>query len=285
MCAKKNGNYVRYRIPKKNGGTREIFHPSKELKVMQYWLVKNIFSLFPVSKYSSAYGKGCSVKKNAVCHQEGKYILHTDIKNFFPSIDRKMLEQFFKKNHEIVKSLNLSESDINLIFDIVLYRGRTLAIGSVSAPVIANMLMYDFDNALFRQLSSKMDCQYTRYADDIVISSKTYIDPQIIEETNNLLISYGFEMNRDKTYFMSRKGKRQVTGVVIDNNESRLTIGNKRYKEFERMIYRYLVKEEGNLSYIKGYLAYIKDINEEQYMNIENIYKRYDKDNVLFRVD
>lgn len=54
-CAKRNNLYARYYIKKKNGGRREILQPSKELKALQYWLIRNIFNQFPISPYSAAY--------------------------------------------------------------------------------------------------------------------------------------------------------------------------------------------------------------------------------------
>ena len=46
FCSKRNNLYAKYYIPKKNGGKREILQPSKELKVLQRWLVRNIFSYY-----------------------------------------------------------------------------------------------------------------------------------------------------------------------------------------------------------------------------------------------
>ena len=53
--ARRNDLYAKYRVKKKNGGTREIYHPSKELKVLQRWLAKNVFEAFPISDNSVAY--------------------------------------------------------------------------------------------------------------------------------------------------------------------------------------------------------------------------------------
>ena len=81
---------------------------------------------------------------------------------------------------------------------------------------------------------------------------------------------------------MGKNGKRQVTGIVLDNNRNALTIGNKKYKKFQRMLYDYLVKGHGDLGYIKGYLAYIQEVSRQQYDQLAEIYKRYDMENVLF---
>ena len=282
IIASRTNLYAKYYIPKKNGRYRLILQPSKELKVLQHWLLRNIFAYFPVSEYSSAYSKGNSVRKNAAVHKEGRYLLHTDITNFFPTISRTMLKQYFRSNESLTRKLGMADEDIELILDICLYRGENLVVGSVASPQIANMLMYAFDLELKQMLDGFGSFRYTRYADDIVISSMSFIDEQVLKQTEQLMIKYGFKMNHEKTYYMGKNGKRQVTGIVLDNNRNALTIGNKKYKKFQRMLYDYLVKGHGDLGYIKGYLAYIQEVSRQQYDQLAEIYKRYDMENVLF---
>ena len=282
IIASRTNLYAKYYIPKKNGRYRLILQPSKELKVLQRWLLRNIFAYFPVSEYSSAYSKGNSVRKNAAVHKEGRYLLHTDITNFFPTISRTMLKQYFQSNESLTRKLGMADEDIELILDICLYRGENLVVGSVASPQIANMLMYAFDLELKQMLDGFGSFRYTRYADDIVISSMSFIDEQVLKQTEQLMIKYGFKMNHEKTYYMGKNGKRQVTGIVLDNNRNALTIGNKKYKKFQRMLYDYLVKGHGDLGYIKGYLAYIQEVSRQQYDQLAEIYKRYDMENVLF---
>lgn len=281
FCSKRNDLYAQYFIPKKNGKSRKILQPSKELKVLQYWLSKNIFNIFPISKYSMAYQKGCSVKKNAFCHKDCKYVLHTDIVHFFESITRETMNGFFERNKEIVNKLQLSAEEIKLIMDLVLYKGNNLVVGSVASPVISNCVMYEFDIRLGELLENKK-MKYTRYADDIVISSNQFIDDSIIVDITHLLKEYGFEMNIGKTYFMSKHKRREITGVVIDNNDNSLSIGRKKYMGLKREIYEYLVKNRGDVGRIKGMLSYLKDINADKYKALEKTYVKYDKKNELF---
>lgn len=281
FCSKRNDLYAQYYIPKKNGKLRKILQPSKELKVLQYWLGKNIFKFFPISKYSTAYQKGCSVKKNADYHKECNYVLHTDIVHFFESITRETMTCFFQKNRIIVDELQLSSEEIDLIMDLVLYKGNNLVVGSVASPIISNCVMYEFDIKMSKLLESKK-MNYTRYADDIVISSNQFIDVSIIEDIDYLLKEYGFKRNTGKTYFMSKHKKREITGVVIDNNNNSLSIGTKKYSRLKQDIYNYLVKNKGSVSEIKGMLSYLKDINIDRYKALEKIYIKYDKKNELF---
>lgn len=281
FCSKRNDLYAQYYIPKKNGKKRKILQPSKELKVLQYWLGKNIFNNFPISKYSMAYQKGCSVRKNADYHKDSKYVLHTDIVNFFESITRETISSFFHKNKDIIDKFQLSPEEIKLIMDLVLYKGNNLVVGSVASPVISNCVMYEFDIRLGELLENKK-MNYTRYADDIIVSSNQFIDDSIIDDIAHLLEEYGFKINTGKTYFMSKHKKREITGVVIDNNDNSLSIGRKNYLKLKREIYDYLVKNKGNGGQIKGMLSYLRDINSNKYKALEKTYVKYDKKNELF---
>ena len=279
--AKRNDLYKKFYIPH-NTKKRKILQPTKELKVVQYWMCKKFFCDFPKSEFSRAYDKGCSIQKNAKVHANNNYILHMDIKNFFPSIDREMVKKLFDNNQDIVRKWELDERDIDFILNIVLYRGNNLVIGSVASPLISNLVMLDFDNKIYSILKKEGDFTYTRYADDIVVSSQHFIPSKLITDIETVIKEYGFYPNKNKTYFMNKSSRRQVTGVVIDNNTNCVTIGTSRYKEIKSYLYKFLVKKEGNINQLQGYLAFVRDVNEKQYEQLKNIYSRYDKNKQLF---
>lgn len=273
----KKSNYYKKIIITGKGKKREIYVPCKELKTVQYWLVHHVFNKCKTSQYCAAYKQGMSIKKNAKKHSKNNYILHMDIKDFFPSIDFKKLLPVLVKN-----DINLSKSDLKTIRHYALYNSRYLVIGSVCAPVIANIIMYEFDNELGSILKNKGNLTYTRYSDDIIISSKEYINSDLVVLIEDLLKKYGFEVNKKKTYFMSKNMKRNVTGISIDNNTNKLSIGTKNYRRIKKQLYEYLVKDQGDKKYIIGYLSYIRDVNVKQYNQLANIYKKYDKKGKIF---
>lgn len=279
--AGRNNLYKKYYIPK-NKGKRLIMQPSRELKVIQYWIVKNIFEFFPISDYSSAYERGCSIQRNARMHSKSKYILHMDIKDFFVSINCDMVNNLFVKNPNVTKELQLSQKDIDYILNIVLYEGKSLVIGSVASPVISNLVMYSFDNELKAELDKKRKYIYTRYADDIVISSEEYIPKNVISMVTEMMKKYGFIPNKGKIFFMNKSTRRQVTGIIIDNNTGNITIGTSRYKKIKSQIYNFLVKNKGDIEQIRGFLTFVESTNKEQYNQLKKIYLRYDKENKLF---
>jgi len=79
--------YKVYQIPKRSGaGLRTIAQPAKEIKKLQYWVIKNIFPSFPIHQAACAYLKGKNIFQNADAHSSKPYLLKLDFKDFFPSI-------------------------------------------------------------------------------------------------------------------------------------------------------------------------------------------------------
>src|SRR5262245_18561054 len=78
--------YKEYQIPKRTGGLRTIHHASKELKLFQRWLLRNVIEKFPVHYSATAYRKGFGIVRNAERHVRSKYLLRVDLANFFPSL-------------------------------------------------------------------------------------------------------------------------------------------------------------------------------------------------------
>ncbi|MBO5746187.1 MAG: retron St85 family RNA-directed DNA polymerase [Clostridia bacterium] len=271
--------YKDFIIPKKNGGFRRISQPSAELKTLQYWITKNILCKIPISKAACAYKKGDSIKKHALLHCKSRHILHTDIKDFFESVDSSKLIKILEKNHSVFEDINLDyNSSIDDIRKIC-FRKNKLCIGSVSSPIISNIVMYDFDNALTGYCKEN-GLIYSRYADDIYVSSDKFINHDILEFISNELNKCGLSINRSKTRFYSSKYKRSVTGIVI-TNDSHISVGTKRRTMIKNMIYNKLVNSEGDSNEILGYLSFLKDIEPDTYQRYLIKYSKFCTTDVL----
>ena len=79
--------YKIYSVPKrKNDGFRVIHHPSAELKLIQRWLIENVFSHFPVHDSVYSYRHGIGIQDLARIHKKNNYLLRIDFTDYFPSI-------------------------------------------------------------------------------------------------------------------------------------------------------------------------------------------------------
>ena len=272
-----NRNYKIYNIKKKNGGERRICHPSKQLKMLQYWIVNNVLPYFPVSTSSTAYEKKCSAVTNARMHSSNNFIFHSDICNFFESITSNHLLQIFDKHLPSEYEL----ADKRILCDIVLWKG-ILPVGSVTSPRLANAVMYNFDERISARLHQAYNAMYTRYADDIVVSSKDYIPIEIINIFDMELERDGFSQNHKKIYFCSKSSKRQITGIVIDNNRGETTLGSQKLNELKGKIYKYNQYKIGDKDKLCGELSYLNSINHRQYQMMKRKYSLSDPSLTLF---
>lgn len=271
--------YKDFTIPKSNGGIRHISQPSPELKTLQYWVLENILSNLPVSSSAYAYKKGDSIKKHALLHSKSRFILHTDISDFFETINSSKLISILNNKRNIFKQLDLDYDESVEYIKKICFRKDKLCIGAVSSPAISNIIMYSFDNVLAKYCD-KRGYKYSRYADDIYISSNEYIDAKILVYIDKELSKRGFTINKSKTRFFSPKYKRCVTGIVL-TNDSNISIGTKRRILIKKMIYNKLVNGIGDSNVILGYLSFLKDVEPNTYEKLIIKYSKYCNSDVL----
>ncbi|ASF38510.1 RNA-directed DNA polymerase [Halobacillus halophilus] len=256
--------YRIYYIRKRNGGQRKIYHPSPVLKTLQYWLVNNVFNEFNVSIYATGYIKGKSIKDNAEAHKDSNFILNMDIENFFESINKKHVNELVNANGEY------SSLDIYHLNKICFY-GDFLPVGSVCSPHISNCIMYKFDNEVVEKLPNNF--RYTRYADDITVSSSSYINDNVQVILEELLEKYEFRVNHNKTRYMSKKQSQMITGLNV--NDGKVTIGTDIKKQLKKDLYNNLTKGTGDSEVILGKLNFLKSIEPDYFNKLIIKYSKY----------
>lgn len=271
--------YKRYTIPKQNGKKRVIHQASPELKTLQYWVKENILKLLPVSNSAFAYKTGDSIKKHALFHKNAYFIFHTDIENYFPSIHSKMLTDILIKHQEKLQIAGVWFDDICDIVSKICFRKDQLSIGTVSSPIISNIIAYNYDEEI-SSICEQSGYRYSRYADDIYISSNSYIPNSLQETITECLLKHGFIINKSKTWFKSKKSRRKVTGLLLTDT-GRISIGTEPRKKIKQMIYNRLIKGEGHPEKILGYLAYLKDIEPQTYNKFIIKYSSYCNGDVI----
>jgi hypothetical protein len=206
-------------------------------------------------------------------------MLHLDVEEFFPSITPEMLEQSLGvgKRYLPGEFQNLEAVDFELIRDICFLNGG-LAIGSVCAPTIANAVMYGFDRKV-SAYAEKNRLTFTRYADDIIISSATRIRRNAVATIRKLLEDLGLRLNTRKTYFMGGAGRQNVTGVVL--NSGRLSIGRGRTEAIKRMLYQLLKYDSGDRRVILGHMNFLRDIDPLTFTHVVQKYSAKFRVNVM----
>jgi RNA-directed DNA polymerase len=259
--------YKVYEIAKREPGKkRTIAQPAREVKPLQYWVMRNVLAAFPVHPAAVAYRAGKSILDNATPHAPHRYLCKLDFMNFFPSIKATDFEKFMRENP---LATVWSEEEISYLSKILFWRKARknvpqLSIGAPSSPLLSNILLFNFDLKI-ESLCAGCGVTYTRYADDLSFS------------TNERLILNGLErqvedickktrpprltLNTTKTVHASKKGLRRVTGLVL-TNEGRVSLGRERKRKLSAGFHRYMrgMLTESEILELGGSISFAKSV-------------------------
>ncbi|CCV66689.1 Reverse transcriptase (RNA-dependent DNA polymerase) [Paracholeplasma brassicae] len=269
---KSNQFYKKIAIPKRKGGTREVYLPSSDIKMLQHYISEKYFSKIQLSSNATAYIKSKSIIDNARPHIKNKHFLFTDISNFFDNIKRNLFSEILLKELPF-----LSPYDVEDILSICTYKNRFVQ-GAVTSPIISNIYLKSFDEFLQGVVKNIPNGVYTRYSDDITISSSEFLNENITKIIADELSKLGLFVNNTKTYFSSFVDEIEITGLKISGN--RISLSNKKKREIKNMIYHKFNKKSNSsetAEQIIGHMFYLRQI-EPQYYNTLNLkYKKKKK--------
>lgn len=273
--------YKKFYIPKRNGKKRLIAQPTPAIKSLQRIAIQEYLLKLPVHPSATAYIKGIGIKKNALEHVENKYILKLDFNSFFHSIVPNDLCKLDMNN-----LCNLSDEEIELLKSLFFWKPTKkaefmcLSIGAPSSPYLSNTIMFDLDTKIY-DLCYKYGAKYTRYSDDITVSSNTDNVLNIIFENIKLICdqseSPNVKLNSAKTIFASKKNKRTVTGLVI-TNDGTISLGRDKKRQIRAMIHKFInsdVNYPDITNKINGYIAYASDVEPEFVMRLARTYEAH----------
>ena len=212
--------YSTARIPKRNGGYRELDIPSSDLKYIQKWIMQNILYCMRVSDYAYGFQPKRSIVDNARVHVNKHCIVNLDISDFFPSISfERVFRLFFYYGYTKEVSFVLAK--------LCTFRGK-LPQGSPASPCISNICCLKLD-ARLSALATKYKADYSRYADDITFSSNSDLKT-IIRIVAPILLEEGFRVNERKTRISYHHQRQEVTGHIVNGENVRVS------KEFKRSL-------------------------------------------------
>ncbi|HML54132.1 MAG TPA: retron St85 family RNA-directed DNA polymerase [Solidesulfovibrio magneticus] len=282
--------YKRYTIPKRNGcGKRIILHPSQETKAIQYAIFHILLNKLTTHASSYAYRKGLSspLRSNAEQHRALPFTIRIDFKDFFPSLRPNDLYTVL----EATNKTPLSSSDKMFLARSLFFPykniGLGLPIGAPTSPSISNAVLYDLDIQFTKAAKSiNPKSVYTRYADDINFSSDTPGDCHKFLNTMDSILSKStaptLNINKAKTIFLSKKSRRQITGLVV-TPDGKVSLGRERKRYIKKLAFDYISNRlpRDQRNYLKGLLAFALDNDPMFYHSL--IIKYGDKINTLLK--
>lgn len=269
--------YNTLEIPKKNGDTRTICVPNKNLKKVQKKLYNKLSTYYDeiktqnnfTSKISHGFEKNRSIVTNAEVHKNKRYVVNLDLLDFFPSINFGRVRSYFIKNNYF----EINDDIATILAQLTCYKG-TLPQGEPTSPLIANMICNIMDIRILK-IAKKYRLDYTRYADDLTFSTnnKYFLNDydKFLEDIKNIIHRSGFELNSKKTRLLFSNSRQEVTGLVVNK---KISVPKEYYKNTRAMahsLYKngyFLIDDEvGTIEQLEGRFSFINQIN---LYNIDN---------------
>ena len=257
--------YTSFTIPKKSGGMRTIYAPSVQLKSIQRALsgflqdcvqeINNSRGWNFKSTLAHGFVRERSILTNAAMHLNKKNVLNIDLKDYFDEFNFGRVRGFFISN----KNFKLDPAVATVIAQIACHEDK-LPQGSPCSPVITNLITHSLDIRL-ASLAKKNSCTYTRYADDITISTREANFPsEIMSEIAGGYVSgvkleseirrAGFKINSLKTRIQYSDSRQDVTGLVVNKKPSAKCEYWRTVRSQCHALFRTGVFEERNLEFV-----------------------------------
>jgi len=251
---------------------REIFAPDYKDRIIHHLLIdrieKFIDKKFVFDCYSNRKNKGthAAVKRlRKFLRKENYYYLQSDIKSFFPSIDKNILYQLISNHVKSIKEISEKEKAfiLNLSSKIIFQNpisplpcftgnkkllllvpkeksmfyapsGKGLPIGSLTSQFFANIYLNELDQFVKHELKAKY---YIRYVDDFVILEK---DTETLKRMQKQIQSFLKEklklsLHPNKTIIQHKSKGINFLGYIV--REKYLLVRRRTVKSFKRKLY------------------------------------------------
>ncbi|MCW2922404.1 MAG: RNA-directed polymerase [Thermoleophilia bacterium] len=235
-------NYHYIWLPRRGGVPRLIEAPKPWLKKLQRRVLRRILDEIPPHEAAHGFRAGHSPITHARRHVGTAVVLRFDLEDFFASVEAGRVYGIFRSagypervahtltalctnassRHEL--STLQRPQEPSLISRHHALRARLarphLPQGAPTSPALANLAAFRLDCRL-SALATSLGASYSRYADDIAISGGAHLitsSGSVRETVRKIIIEEDFRLNERKSQLMTRAGRQQLTGVVVNDH-------------------------------------------------------------------
>jgi RNA-directed DNA polymerase len=212
--------YRSFEISKRGGGSRTIDSPCLQIKLLQQALLRRLEEVYAPRVCVHGFTFDRSIVTNARRHVGCQWLLNIDLENFFPSIHIGRIIGLFR-----ARPFNCEREAAVTLAQLCTNNGR-LPQGAPTSPMLSNMICFKMDREILA-LAKAHRCMYTRYADDITISTRlSELSQSIVfrdgatlvvgDDLNAILVSARFQVNHTKLRLQHRSQRLVVTGLKIN---------------------------------------------------------------------
>ena len=273
--------YRRFDIPKKAGGSRTICSPSREMKAVQAWILRNILEPLTVDQAATAFRRGRRLLDNALPHQHNRFFLCLDLEDFFPSIP-------YAKVYNVFRTCGYGPHMAHVLARLCTCEDK-LPQGGVTSPALSNIVCIRLDRRI-TSFVGKRNVAYTRYADDLTFSS---MSPNrlssIVPTIRHIVEDEGFTLNGAKARRMGPRQQCRITGLVV--SDAQVGVGRGRKRALRAAIHSVLLQpqdaddREHRIAHVRGWLAFLKSVDKrglaQLQVHADRVAQRHGVANVL----
>lgn len=186
---------------------KRTLRPSKaRLKLIQSRTKERILSLIELPKNVHGGRKKRSNITNAKAHQGNKYILTTDLKDFYPSVNHRIV-------HKAFIELGFNSQTAYYLTRFTTWK-KELPQGTPTSTHISNIIFYKIDLELL-EYCEKNNIKYTRYIDDLTFSS-SHDFQNSINDILEIIKKSKLKISWRKTFY---NGNQTITGIIPSINK------------------------------------------------------------------
>ncbi len=197
---------------KPDGSKRQTYDAKPLLKAIQKRIKERIFLRVLYPPYLNGSLKERSTRTNAKPHVGAKILFEEDISNFFPSIRSDIVERMWAGLFEF-------SDEVSALLTLLTVKGNGVPQGAVTSSYIANLIFWSHEPGLVRRFAQR-GITYTRFVDDISVSSQRRVEPQeksqVVGELYGMLRKHGLAPKPSKHRISTPKKRMTATKLVIN---------------------------------------------------------------------
>jgi len=199
-------------ITKPDGSMRNTYDALEPLKEIHRRIKNQILDHVSFPAYLTGSIKGCDYKTNAALHAHARIVINEDISGFFPSTSA---DRVFNVWHEF---FGFSEAVAQCLTKLTTRQGE-LPQGAITSSFLANLVFWQ-DEPILQARFAAQGLVYSRYVDDIAISSKSFLSDEgksdVIRHVYGMLLKHGYQPKRAKHEITTSATRMAVTKLAVN---------------------------------------------------------------------
>lgn len=205
-------------ITKPDGSIRQPFDALEPLKEVHRRIKDQLFAKVIFPYYLTGSLKGKDYRVNAELHASASIIICEDVEGFFPATSSDVV-------FDIWRSFFGFSEDVASLLTTLTTKNCALPQGAISSSFLANLAFWRHEPILHDNLMA-LGIQYSRYVDDIAVSSKHFLDSSeqsaAIAKIYGMLAKQGYRAKRRK-HEVFTSGRKMLTTKLIVNKRPALS--------------------------------------------------------------